>query len=650
MSFVLRRTLQVLLLMFFLEGEVDLAGASIDLSQEPDPRSVVQAFEEGNLSGFHRELGNSLALTWRPFKGWHSGMCDMECYGLWVDLYKWIDLLESDEASVTKRWLSRHLSVDEQKFSRGGILHATIHQPGAPLVRRYDRLQHLVTEQLAGNAGMLHQALSALIMQPFEPKNGILLARLDHRFVRSTLAEKGFWSSWSACYEEDDFAPRVLLNLQSIWEVSPSDFQEFRNLALAVALVHDQPVPDFWPHRQVPSACVLKVSQKPAEIFKGFVSAFREGKLKQDPRHLGVRELTFLIDAPVVSSEYEFIRSSPSLSRENPSSAFDAISYDQGRVERDAYVWPWGGYSLSSIRNHGGICVDQAYYAAVSGKALGIPTMFFSGEGRDGGHAWVGYLRGHGHWDLNVGRHGEKSMATGITLNPQNWAPITDHEIAQMTSLRDNNAMREAALRDLNMASVFRRRNNASAEGEAIRSALTRCPGETLFWDACEDWLQRTGSSAKDIQRHHEAAIRQFSHSRDLKAQHEEALVRLAGQRGDKKTQQKLSERIIHENLGVRNDLSATAAGQMISFEMESNDPESALKSYEEQLGRQAVVGRGDFFYRVTVPLAMEFIAKGRLDLARRVLKRAYETINPARGSLVDKEFRKLWLKAGGKH
>ena len=643
-----RPSLKIFFILLLLGVPKLLFGVGIDLSKEPASESVVQAFEKGHLAEFNRELGKALALSWKPFKGGDSGTCSQKTYGSWVDLYHWVDLLESDEASVTKRWLSRHLSVSEELDADRKVFHVTIHQPGSPLVRRYDRVQHLCTEELAGNPGMLNQALASLVTQPYEPRNGPLITRLDPQFIRATLEDSTFWSSWADSYDEDDFAPRVLLNLQSIWQISPADWFEFRNLALAIALVHDQPAPNFWPHRQVSSANVPKASLKPIDIFRGFVRSFREGKLRLDPRHLGVSELTYLVDAPIDPSELEYIRSSSSRSRVSPPYAFEAISYDQGRIERDVYVWPWGNYSLSSIKIHGGICVDQAYYAAVSGKALGFPTIFFSGEGRNGGHAWVGYLKGHDHWDLNVGRHGEENVATGVALNPKNWTPVTDHEISIMTRHPDKAGSQESAVRDLSMAGIFRRQNNAFQEGEAIRSALSRSPENPLLWDSLEDWLHRTGATVMDLRRHHEAAIGQFSHIRDLKAQHQEALARLAAESGDRTTQKKLSDRIIRENLGVRNDISAVAASELISYQLKTNDPDSALKSYEDQLRKQAVVGKGDFFYRVTAPLAEEFIVKGRPDLARRVLKRAFDAIRPIRGSLVDKELRKIWLKAGG--
>ena len=34
--------------------------------------------------------------------------------------------------------------------------------------------------------------------------------------------------------------------------------------------------------------------------------------------------------------------------------------------------------------------MDQAYFISVTGKAKGVPTVLFLGQGRSGGHAWVG--------------------------------------------------------------------------------------------------------------------------------------------------------------------------------------------------------------------------------------------------------------------
>jgi hypothetical protein len=51
----------------------------------------------------------------------------------------------------------------------------------------------------------------------------------------------------------------------------------------------------------------------------------------------------------------------------------------------------------------------------------------------------------------------------------------------------------------------------------------------------------------------------------------------------------------------------------------------------------------------VTSPFATLFISKGRPDLSRRVLKNTYDVLRPNKGSLLGKDFKKLWLASGGK-
>ena len=624
-----------------------------DLTRPPDYSQMASLARSGGLSGFRSALGDALAVQWKPARNGRPGTCGEETFGKWVDLYQWLDLLESEESSVTKRWLSHHLSSTDEQTVGGEKIGVTIHVPGSPLVQRYDALQHRVTEQVAGDSSLLGQVMGKLVAPPFLPRNGRLIDRLDPEFVAFTLADPVFLARWSESFSEDDFAPKVLLNLQSIWKSNSAEFHDFLNLALALSVVMDQPFPDFWPHHQVPQRDVPRVELQPSESFARWVEAFRTGKLRTDLRQLAVKELKFVIDAPLAPSEFDFIRGSPSLSRLDPPHAFASIAYDRGRIAKDVYEWPWGAYLLSSIRNHGGICVDQAYYAAILGKAQGIPTIFFAGQGKDGGHAWLGYLKGRDSWDLNVGRYSAQNYATGEGLDPQNWTPITDHALDLLTRHLGNRDPQDFARRDLVMAWNFRRRNDAVAEGRALDSARMTCPENPRLWDAREDWLQRTASSAAEIKAHHESAIRQFSRFTDLRTQHEQALVRLARDTGDTATATRLSEQIVHENRGGltgegRADLSAAAAWNLINARMTARDLKGAVAEYERQLRFQGIGGGGDFFYRVVSPFASRLIADGRRDLALVSLKDAFVTMKPEKGSLVDRDLRKLWEKAGG--
>ena len=219
-----------------------------------------------------------------------------------------------------------------------------------------------------------------------------------------------------------------------------------------------------------------------------------------------------------------------------------------------------------------------------------------------------------------------------------------------MLTLGSRNPSEHGAVRrDLVMAVNFRRRNNAEAEGVALQSALSRSPSNPLIWDAREDWLVRTGSPATELKAHHEAAIRQFSGYRDLKVQHEEALARVTSENGEQKASERISQRIVRENQGVRADLSASAGMQLISRKVDAGDVKGALNEYGRQLYLQGASGGGNFFYGVTAPLASLFLAKGHPDLARRVLAEGYSTLSPGKGSPIAQDFRRLWIAAGGK-
>jgi len=618
----------------------------LDLSKPPDRGMVVANCTREGIVAFRQRLADGLIGAWEPASGRSSGSCARPEFARWVELSKWVGLLASDESSVTKRWLSRHVSADHDGAGGKNGVRLTVHEPGSQVVIRYDEFQHQAVEHLASDPILLPRAMDSLVSKPYMPHNGPLITRLENGFLDETSGDQRFLRLWCEYFSEDDFAPKVLTDLQSIWKSSPADFREFPELALAIAMVRDQPAPSFWPHHQVSPSAFHRVDQSPVELFSGLVTAHRQGKLRRDLHSTGVRNLMFVVDAPVDPSELAWVRNDHRGSREEPPAALSSINYDEGRMLTQSYVWPWGGYRLESIRRRGGICIDQAYYAAVCAKALGIPSIVFAGLGKDGGHSWVGYQRRGGGWDFAVGRPSGQGLATGEALDPENWTPVTDHDMESMIS--GHGAPRsDAAARDLAMAGVFRFRNNASGEGKAILSALSRdrrCPE---YWDAYEDWLFRTGSSFSELKVHHETAIKSLSYSRDLRARHEEALARLDVKSGDRSGAETIDRRILEENKKGRADLSAAATARLLSRKMEGGDPEAALREYRKQLSVQGN-GGSDFFYRVTTPLCVFLISKGRPDLSRRVLKEAYDVMNPRRGSLLDHDFRKLWKQAGG--
>ena len=560
-------------------------------------------------------------------------------------------MLASDETEVTKKWLSHHLQLGKQKTEQGESLRVTVLEPGDSLNQAGVRSELL--ERVVADTSLFGQVLGKLVAQPFTPGTGMLGKRLDPEFIAATISDPDFLKRWQESRSDADFSPKVLLNLQSIWQENHADWHEFGSLALAIAVVMDQSAPSFWPHHQVLPDKVPRAESQPSLTFSEWVQATRQGKLRRDPRQLRVGDLKFVIDAPLAASELEVVRSNRVIAYQELQRTFESVAYDKGRILKNALSWPWDSYRLSAIKEHGGICVDQSYYTAMTGKAVGIPTIFISGQGRDGGHAWVGYLKSSGEWDFNVARYADQNYAAGQALDPQSWTPISDHELEFLGRPPGNRDSLEASRRDLVVASDFRRKGDVAGEGRALQSALQVYPQNPVIWDAKEEWLIRSGAPLSELKVHHEAAIAQFSGFTDLKSQHQQALAQLALESGDKTTAQQLSEQIVNENKtgwtrDVRTDLSAAAAWMLVKSRLDGKDLAGALEEFERQLRAQGARGGGDFFYKVIAPLVSEFITAGRQDLALQILKDSFLTLKPTKDSLIDRDLRNLWKSAGG--
>jgi hypothetical protein len=222
--------------------------------------------------------------------------------------------------------------------------------------------------------------------------------------------------------------------LEILCRIAASDSENtfrYPQLAVALAVVFDQPFPETWPHPFVAHSDLPTFSGDAAEAaverFTFCMTSITAGQFHFDPSKLSVRDLTFAIDSPLHVDELRYIQQ-VELKR-GPATLtelYTAIRYDVGRANRGEFRWPHGKYALFEIGKRGGICADQAHFVAHSGKAKGIPTLFFFGQGRSGGHAWVGYLERPGKWELNVARYEGENYPVGVAWDPQTWRRLTD--------------------------------------------------------------------------------------------------------------------------------------------------------------------------------------------------------------------------------
>lgn len=190
-----------------------------------------------------------------------------------------------------------------------------------------------------------------------------------------------------------DDKKKALQILLQLAQSSQGDLHGYAALGVAYSLVFDQPFPNSWPHAQVPRDAVPIGDLDVVQRFNFYVQASRNKKTDLDLTQVPFEYLKFLVDSKVKLSELEYAQTNKIAYRDFEK-AFFAITYDEPRVNpaHMAMTWTYPTYTLNDIETKGGICVDQAYYACMLGKGRGIPTIFFTGQGTDGGHAWFAYL------------------------------------------------------------------------------------------------------------------------------------------------------------------------------------------------------------------------------------------------------------------
>jgi hypothetical protein len=609
--------------------------ADFDLTRMPTVQDV-QAIRAMGWAAAADALEPKLAEAWKPSHFAQAGSTGHSLFRQWQLIYQWCRLLGTPEPEVLRAFLGRRVVEDPQDPGKLLVL-----PPGAPLpTDATGRLLPAAADKLEG-ARVPAPILQALVPDDYTPQDGPVALRAKEDFLARLLAEPEFLREFFRQLTPDDFVPVALTRLEQLYTAHSHKWPEYRALILAYALVYDQRPPSFWPHHQVPAAQVPAMEESLADRAGWYMQRNDAGRLDYDLRRLSVEELKFIIDAPVPRSELEWAAKNVRTGRSQFDRVFSAVDYDHGRAEQGVFVWPHGRYLLGNIALQGGICTDQAYFACLAGKARGIPTIYFAGQGTDGGHAWFGYLRGPDKWELDAGRFLNQNYTVGQALDPQTWLPITDHELVYFSGRAARQPKVDAALGDLAMAEMFARRGEPERELAAAASAVHQAPQLVAAWDAQEQALAVQGD-ADGLRALYGQAIENFRRENDLKVRYQARLADLERDGGDLQVAARLQERMIADNRRERADLSAAAAGEALGRLVEAGDHDKAMREYRALTRKLAGPGGGNFFYDVVRPFVRQLRAAGRGKDAERVLQQARREMGFEAGSILDREFREL--------
>ena len=437
---------------------------------------------------------------------------------------------------------------------------------------------------------------------------------------------------------EDD-APNVLAALAAIRQAKPEQWKTHKQLALALAVVFDQPRPGYWPHGQVKVSAIPLASDAvtTAERFAFWVESDTAGRLMLDIKKLEVEQIKFIVDTWVSFDELRWAQKNVRFPRADFGRAYSFINYDHPRLDADKLDWQGGNYALADIEKLGGICVDQAYFASQGAKARGLPSLYFSGEGNRGGHAWFGYMKSDDRWELNEGRYAYDNYATGSARDPQTRKKMTDHDLLYLASRFRNRPEYATARFHVEMADLFKSANEATREQKAIETAIGICPDDADAWDRRTAILTGSGATPVLLGQHYEAAIRQFSRNADLKAEYTGKYVAMLRQSGQTDLADKLERSVVNANSKERTDLSMDTAKKKMQDLIKEGKWEDAYKQLDWALGKLGKSSSGPVFTDMLSPFVKKAKEANQLDLAWKALRTCGRSLTLADDEYVEK-------------
>lgn len=342
-------------------------------------------------------------------------------------------------------------------------------------------------EAVLNDPVLAHALAQAAFIRQVTPAVVESLARspADREFLGWLLGQRIALEEYLDAIKPEDDPATVLRAWSGLWRGDPTGRDKYFRLALACALVFDQPV-QLVPELRYSGADPLAIGDR----YTDFRTAADHGELKTPLAALPARELVWVVDAPVPATELAWARRHVSLSRSQWANAYTMVPYLMERAT--AGPQPYTNYTLAEIRKKGGVCTDRAHFAAISAKANGIPAMPIHGEGQRGAHAWFGYKASAREWNMEAGRFEDDRYATGFTRDPQTGATIKEQMLQLMADSQRDTPAYLVASRLQWLARVFTARGDTGRANEALRVAVTRCPRHLPAWLARFDLFKTT--------------------------------------------------------------------------------------------------------------------------------------------------------------
>ncbi len=275
------------------------------------------------------------------------------------------------------------------------------------------------------------------------------LSKIPESVVRPIFAEDHAFATWllgtpallDAIYHHvspSDDSGALLTFLGALHQEMADTLAAYTHLAVACGLVHD------YGDSQTEGT----------KRFLWYVGRDQDGRLYRDIKTMPVADLVYVVDGVDLEQmdwvQAEYRRDVP---RSKSGKVYSQIKYRMDLVTGDITrgdLYP--EYTLAAIAESGGICADQAHFAANVCRAVGIPALNVSGSGNRGAHAWIRYQDDDGTWRSH-GRY--ENYATGTFRDPQIRRDAIESALTIRSAAPFRSAARIARVQDRSLVADF---------------------------------------------------------------------------------------------------------------------------------------------------------------------------------------------------
>jgi hypothetical protein len=337
---------------------------------------------------------------------------------------------------------------------------------------------------LADEVALLAIAQSAVLHQA-TPDVLAELAKSDSKlpaFLKWLFGDREALEAYLMTIKPENEPAKVFPIWSRLWNKDPADGAKYKNLALACAVVFDKPL---RVSRELDARGAVDVDER----YDYYRANDKANKLKTDLAKLPASELIWVVDAPVPTAELEWALKNVRLPRDGWGRAYGMVEYRMAKIAQGGDFYD--KYTLAEILKKGGTCGDQAYFAAQTAKASGIPAIMLVGEGQRGGHAWFAF-KATQKWNMNAGRYQSDQYVAGYATDPQTRHWLKDHMLNFLADSQRHTSVYDKASRLAWLAGLYLARGQTPPAGTLLELAVATGPRNMTAWNAYLDFLQQT--------------------------------------------------------------------------------------------------------------------------------------------------------------